>query len=160
MIQMTLLTQKPMTPAKGVVWGAAGFCAFFVAPAIGLPPEIPGIEAAPIGDRQSWWLVAVAGVGCGLLVLFHAPIKFKLLGVVMIVIPYLFEVPHLSGPAFKHEDGAVVEALTHLHQQFIVGSAAANLGFWLVLGGLCTWLSMPKILAAVEDITVAEQENA
>ncbi len=37
-----------LSVSKGVLWGLGGFVAVFVAPAIGLPPEIPGIEAAAL----------------------------------------------------------------------------------------------------------------
>ena len=37
---------------KGVLWGLAGFIAFFAASGMGLPPESPGIEAAPLASRQ------------------------------------------------------------------------------------------------------------
>ena len=40
----------------GLVWGIAGYLVFFVAPALGLPPELPGTHAAPLFDRQLWWV--------------------------------------------------------------------------------------------------------
>src|SRR5260370_42177371 len=40
----------------GLFWGLAGFAAFTIAPGLGLPPEIPGTEAAPLLARQLWWL--------------------------------------------------------------------------------------------------------
>ncbi len=124
---------------KGIIWGAAGFTAFFVAPGIGLPPEIPGIEAAAIESRQLWWVAAVACVGLGLLVAFFAPIKLKLIGVVLMVVPYIAPIPHHEGAAFSHPDPAAVEQLTALHQEFILTSGAANLVFWLVLGVISAW---------------------
>lgn len=33
----------------------AGFAAFTVAPALGLPPELPGMMAADLGPRQARW---------------------------------------------------------------------------------------------------------
>lgn len=136
--QMQGLTRLNLV--KGALWGAAGFVAFFVAPGIGLPPEIPGIEAAPVEHRQTWWALAVFGVGAGLMVLAFAPVKFKALGAVLIALPYLVSAPHLEGPAFTHPDPAAVEALTALHEKFIMMSGISNLVFWLVLGLVSAWV--------------------
>jgi predicted cobalt transporter CbtA len=35
---------------------------------------------------------------------------------------------------FSRDDPAAVEALTQLHQQFVIASSVTNLVFWLVLG--------------------------
>lgn len=124
---------------KGCIWGVAGFLAFFVAPGIGLPPEIPGIEAAVIESRQLWWTITVTGVGVGLLLLFFAPMKLKILGAFSILAPYLMSIPHNDGPAFSHPDPEAVEKLTELHQQFILASGFTNLVFWLALGAISAW---------------------
>ena len=41
-----------LTPRVGIIWGLAGFIAVHFAPAIGLPPELPGSSAADVGARQ------------------------------------------------------------------------------------------------------------
>ena len=135
---------------SGLLWGSAGFLAFFVAPGIGLPPEIPGIEAAAIENRQSWWMITTLCVGAGLLILAYAPLKFKVVSVALFALPYLLEVPHHQGPAFTYPDAEAVTALTQLHQQFIVASGATNLVFWLVLGLLCAWVLKNKVLKDIQ----------
>ena len=40
----------------GVLWGIGGFAAFILAPAVGLPPELPGMMKAELIGRQLWWL--------------------------------------------------------------------------------------------------------
>ena len=47
----------------GLAFGVAGFIAVALAPALGLPPEIPGSGAAELGARQTWWFFAVGGDG-------------------------------------------------------------------------------------------------
>ncbi len=138
-----------LTPLKGVAWGVAAFMAIFVAPAIGLPPEIPGIEAAPVEYRQLWWMFAVVATAAGIAVLAFADIKFKALGLVMIALPHLVGAPHPAGPAFAHSDPGVVEALTQLHQQFIIASTVANLLFWVVLGACCAFAVKRWVLTDV-----------
>lgn len=150
MSQMQLQGLTRLSVLKGLAWGAAGFLAFFVAPGMGLPPEIPGIEAAPVEHRQTWWLFAVVCVGAGLMVLSFVPLKYKGLGAVLVVLPYLVEIPHAQGPVFSHPDAETVEALTQLHQQFIIASGLSSFVFWLVLGGLSAWVLNAWILRGVQ----------
>ncbi len=130
----------------GVMWGAAGFIAFFVAPAIGLPPEIPGVEAAPINNRQAWWILAVVCVGLGLMVLSFARLKYKLAGIALTVLPYTVTITHHDGPMFTHPESVI--ALTQLHQQFIMASGLSNLAFWLALGVCSAWALNGWVLKA------------
>ena len=48
---------------QGILWGIGGFAAASFLPAIGLPPELPGTEAADIIARQAWWLATMAASG-------------------------------------------------------------------------------------------------
>ena len=139
----------------GAAWGVAGFLTFFVAPGLGLPPEIPGINAAPLAQRQLWWVFAVTCVGCGLLTLAYAPIKFKVLGMGLLVLPYIVNIPHIEGPAFTHPDPDVVVALTELHHQFILASGVSNFVFWLVLGITSAWVLNAWVLKGA----YIDQEN-
>src|SRR6476646_81924 len=45
-----------ITWQQGLLWGLAGYASFALAPALGLPPELPGVEAGPIVLRQLWWI--------------------------------------------------------------------------------------------------------
>jgi len=50
---------------RGLLWGLAGFAVFSLAPALGLPPELPGAHAADLAARQAWWVgtaIATAAV--------------------------------------------------------------------------------------------------
>lgn len=151
MSQLQSLGVARLNLAKGALWGIAGFTAFFIAPGIGLPPEIPGIEAEPVAYRQQWWLLAVAGVGLGLLVIAFAPLKFKLLGLVLVALPYVVEIPHHTGPAFTHPDPDVVAALTQLHQDFIITSGVSNFVFWVAMGIVSALLVTRWVLANEPD---------
>lgn len=151
MSQLQLQAITRLTLLKGLAWGVAGFTVFFVAPGIGLPPEIPGIEAKPVEHRQTWWLFTVILVALGLLVIAFAPLKFKALGLVSLALPYLVTIPHHQGPAFAHPDAQAVETLTRLHQEFIVASGMSNLAFWLVLGLASAWLLNAWVLKGVDS---------
>jgi len=146
MSQLQLQGLTKLSPLKGLLWGAAGFIAFFAAPGIGLPPEIPGIEAAPIDNRQGWWTLTVMASGIGLAVLAFAKGYFKLLGPVLIALPFLIGAPHVAGPEFAHPDASAVSTLMELHHQFIIASGVCNLIFWLAIGGLSAWALNRKVL--------------
>lgn len=61
-----------VTARNGIIWGIAGYIAFHFAPAVSLPPELPGVAAADVVDRQIWWFgtvisaaIAMALIGFG-----------------------------------------------------------------------------------------------
>jgi cobalt transporter subunit CbtA len=114
----------------GLVWSAAGYVVFFVAPSLGLPPELPGTAAAPVGERQLWWsLTALATAGGIALLTFGRKWTFALAGLILLAAPQLAGAPQ----PLVHTSMAPPE----LAHAFIVASALANAAFWLVLGG-CT----------------------
>jgi cobalt transporter subunit CbtA len=114
---------------SGVLWGLAGYAIFFVAPSLGLPPEVPGTEAADLKDRQLWWLMAVfdTAIGLWLLVFAKTPLN-KLFGALLLVSPHLIGAPQPE----VHSSAAPVE----LAHTFIAATALANAVFWLALGSL------------------------
>ena len=113
----------------GLLWGGAGYLVFFVAPSVGLPPELPGTESAPLLERQQWWLLTVMATAVGLsLSVFVRKRAFKIIGIVLLLIPHLLGAPQ---PAV-HGSAAPIE----LVQGFIYATAIANAVFWLALGAL------------------------
>ncbi len=140
MSQLHIHDSRPLTVFKGLLWGGAGYAVFFLAPSIGIPPEIPGIEAPPLAERQFWWFSSALCTGAGLLTLFFAAPKCKVIGGAIILIPYIIGVPAHDGALFSHPDPLAVMALTHLHQEFIVASGLSNLLFWITLGALSSCL--------------------
>lgn len=123
------ISGKQVTWRSGLLWGVAGYLVFFVAPSLGLPPEVPGTMAAPLHARQLWWIMTAgmtaAGLGLGVYARHWA---LKLLGLVLLAVPHLIGAPH---PAV-HGSAAPEQ----LAQAFIHATALANALFWLTLGGL------------------------
>jgi cobalt transporter subunit CbtA len=111
----------------GLFWGLAGFAAFTMAPGLGLPPEIPGTEAAPLLGRQLWWLATTVSTGAGLALLaFTRRAPAAALALLLIVLP------HLYGAPLPAEDAAAApEALAH---HFVVAVTVTSLLFWAALG--------------------------
>lgn len=126
-------------PAHGALWGLAGFVAVFAAPALGLPPEIPGAAAAPLEQRQLWWIATVLVTAAGLSLLAFAPGRKRLAGLALLPMPHLFGAPHPDDPVFNQPDPSAVQALESLHTQFIVSTTLTNAVFWALLGAACGW---------------------
>jgi len=116
-----------VTWRTGLFWGLAGFATFTLAPGLGLPPELPGTESAPLLERQLWWTATVAATGGGLaLLIFTQRVLWAVAAVILIVLPHLHGAPQLAESA-----SVVPEVLT---RQFVVGVTVVTFLFWLVLG--------------------------
>jgi len=115
---------------QGVIWGMAGFTIITLAPALGLPPELPGTIAADLSDRQIWWFAAVGSTATGLwLMVFRPGWMFSLLGIAALALPHLVGAPHPESIG-----GAVPPELA---SHFVAASLVTSAIFWAMLG----WLS-------------------
>jgi cobalt transporter subunit CbtA len=114
---------------EGIVWGLGGFAAFSLAPALGLPPELPGTLAAPLAQRQWWWLLTALSTAGGLaLLVFAGGRAWKLLGAALLALPHLIGAPHpLQGGG---------SAPAEMRRAFVFASLLSSALLWLVLGGL------------------------
>jgi cobalt transporter subunit CbtA len=120
----------PMDYRRGIEWGLAGFAVFSLAPALGLPPELPGMDTADLLTRQTWWLGTVVATGGGLgLVILQRRLWARLAGIVLITTPHIIGAPHPATLA------SAVPA--ELAAQFAIASLVTAALFWIVLGGLC-----------------------
>jgi cobalt transporter subunit CbtA len=118
---------------KGLYWGLAAFATFTLAPGLGLPPEVPGTSAAPLLDRQIWWVATAVATGGGLAAIFLGRrTTWVIAGIALIVLPHLVGAPQPTAPA-----SAAPESLAH---QFIVVAVGTSLLFWLALGSLTGFL--------------------
>lgn len=112
---------------QGIFWGLAGFTVFILAPDLGLPPNMPGMPAADLLPRQSWWIATALATAAGLaLVVFRKGAVASVVGVALILLPHLIGAPQPVDPTT-----AVPEAL---HREFITAATLASLVFWVVLG--------------------------
>lgn len=114
---------------SGLLWGAAGYAVFFLAPSIGLPPELPGTAAAPVAARQGWWIATAMSTATALAMLaFGRHWALKLAAIALLVVPHLVGAPQ----PLVHASVAP----EHLQRSFVYATALANGVFWLVLGAL------------------------
>ncbi len=88
---------RTVSAGEGLLWGLAGFAAFQLAPAMGLPPELPGSVSADLGARQAWWLGTVIATGGGLaLVGYGRTALTAALGGALLAAPHVIGAPHLD----------------------------------------------------------------
>ncbi|WP_102108600.1 CbtA family protein [Oceaniglobus roseus] len=117
-----------ITPRAGLVWGLCGFVAVQLAPAFGLPPELPGTVAAELRPRQLWWagtiLATAAGLGCIAFGRGWVPVA----GILLILLPQAIGAPQL--------DTYFGAAPPELAAAFATRSLGAALAGWTLLGGL------------------------
>ncbi len=111
----------------GLIWGLAGFVVFHFAPGLTLAPEVPGVAAADVGERQIWWLATVGTAAIAVWLIAFGRTWVAWGGaIVLLVAPHLIGAPQpesFSGPV-PTELGALFAA-----RAFGVGMAA-----WVLLG--------------------------
>ncbi len=111
----------------GLAFGIAGFIAVALAPALGLPPEIPGGGAAALEPRQLWWFFAVVCTAVGIAgLVLSKTVWLQIGGVVLIALPHIVGAPH------PHEYVSTAPAALAGH--FAATSLAVTAIFWAVLG--------------------------
>jgi cobalt transporter subunit CbtA len=123
-----ILVGRPLDLRTGLLWGLAGFVVFAAAPALGLPPEVPGMAGAELGARQAWWLGTAAATAASIAVAAFAPPRLKALAVLLLIAPHAIGAPHVAAGAESAGVPAEVAA------QFVAASLVSALLFWLALG--------------------------
>jgi cobalt transporter subunit CbtA len=112
---LSVLLGVPITAANGFVWGMCGFLAFSLAPATGLPPELPGMPAAELNARIILWLALVQ----------RGPWAIAV-GLVLAVLPHVVGAPQ----APDHESALSASLST----RFVASSLAINGFMWAMIG--------------------------
>lgn len=126
------LSGRPVDAKRGLLWGLAGFLAASLAPALGLPPALPGVPEADLAARQIWWLGTVAASAAALALLAFGPRPWlRLLGLPLLALPHLIGAPRAPEP--------LPAALAELAPRFIAATLLCNLAFWLLLGAVSGW---------------------
>ena len=129
LVAAVTLSGRHVDPGRGVLWGLAGFAVFTLAPALGLPPELPGMAAADLGARQTWWIGTVISTTGGLaLIVFARHRLLKGLGVALLLAPHAVGAPHPG------QFGGKVPG--ELAAEFAVASLFTAALFWTALGGI------------------------
>ncbi|HBZ44776.1 MAG TPA: hypothetical protein DEO85_12110 [Maritimibacter sp.] len=116
-----------LTPRKGLLWGMAGFIVVQLAPALGLPPELPGTIGAEILPRQIWWAgtILASAVGLGLIA-FGQGALLAVVGALLMLLPHAIGAPHL--------DTYFGVSAPELSAEFATRSLGVAAAGWVLLG--------------------------
>ena len=129
LLGLMVLDGGAITARRALPWGAGAFLALALAPAIGLPPELPGMPAADLAERQIWWLATVIATAFGLWTIFcrGGPASI-VLGVLVIVLPHVVGVPQ----PVSHDS----DVPAGLAAQFVASSLAGSLILWIIVSSV------------------------
>jgi len=129
LLGLMILERGAITARRALPWGAGAFLALALAPAVGLPPELPGMPAADLAERQIWWLATVLATAFGLwTMLCRGGSAAIVLGLLAIVLPHVVGAPQ----PVSHET-AVPAGLA---AQFVAVSLAGSLILWIVVSSI------------------------
>ncbi|NRG16244.1 CbtA family protein [Rhizobiales bacterium] len=139
LVACLFLSGRAINAGTGALWGAAGFAAFSLAPFFGLPPELPGMTAPDLVDRQIWWVGTALSTSIGIaLVAFSVRGLSRWAGIAagtfFILAPHAVGAPELSGHA------ATSNVPAHLSAKFAVASLVHGAVLWVLLGVVAGWL--------------------
>lgn len=148
--------RRGATPAPlrlAFVVAAAGWLSLHLWPSLGLPAEVPGMDAASLGSRQGWWLLAAgcAALACASAAWLRTRWRW-LAAAAWLAVPFVWGAPQFAGDPAA---GFSADAQAQLHELgahfvWITGSIALTL--WAGLGAGCglvfqRWLQ-PLMVAA------------
>ena len=124
-------------PLAGFV-AAAGWLSFYLWPRLGLPPEVPGMDAAALQARQLWSMLAIGSgaAACALVGFGTASWRWPAAAVVL-ALPFVLGAPHLQGDPLASYSSEAHAALEQLLQQFSLATTWVALSFWLSMGLAC-----------------------
>ncbi len=133
-------------PAVGTVRlalavAAAGWLSLHLWPSLGLPAEIPGMEAAALRARQAWWLLAAAGAAgaCAALALGSGRWRW-LAAALLLALPFAVGAPQPAGDPLAGFSGDARARLEQLARDFLWATTWVSLSFWASLGGIGGWV--------------------
>ncbi len=121
-----------ITPKNALAWGLSGFLAFSLMPAIGLPPDLPGMAGAALEARQAWWVSTALATGAAVLI-------FAKLGnpAGAVIALALLLAPHIVGAPQPPAIPSDVPA--RLATAYAANTLFSSLAFWLMLTAIYGW---------------------
>lgn len=128
-----LVAGSPIDARRALGWAAAGFVVTGLAPALGLPPELPGMVAADLAQRQVWWIATAVATAVALwLILRTRGLALPALGLAILLVPHIIGAPH---PAAEEASRVPAE----LASRFASASLVVHAALWALTGALVGW---------------------
>lgn len=114
---------------------AAGWLSFHFWPSLGLHAEIPGMDAARLGSRQGWWVLAAGGaaLACASVALMRSPLRWAA-AAGWLALPFVVGAPHIVADPLAGFTGEAQAALRQLGGEFIWATTWLSLSFWVSMG--------------------------
>lgn len=130
-------TAVPSLPL-GLLVAAAGWLSFHFWPSLGLLAEIPGMDAARLGSRQGWWLLAAgsAALACASLAGMRGRLRW-VAAPAWLALPFVVGAPNITADPLAGFGGAAQLQLRELGAQFIWATTWVSLAFWASTGLVC-----------------------
>ena len=118
-----------------LVTAAAGWLVFHFWPSIGLHAEIPGMDAARLGSRQGWWILAAvsAALACASVAGLKSHLRW-LLAAALLALPYVVGAPHITADPLAGFQGEAQAVLRDLGTQFVWATTWVSISFWACMG--------------------------
>ena len=138
LVAVYLLRRKSVNIKSGIFWGIVGFIVFSLAPSLGLPPELPGMSAAALGERQFWWIFTVILTAFGIGIITESKsIPPKILAIIFLVLP------HIIGAPNPHLFENIIP--TELSSQFFISSLLTSALFWILVGAFSGYFFQRRV---------------
>ena len=123
------LAGEKINTRHGALWGLAAFACVSLVPALGLPPQPPGVAVADLHQRQLWWAgtVIATAVGVWLIAGRRRTWLLRSCGALCLLLPHLIGAPAATGET---------RVPAELVRRFSIASVATSGIFWLLAGTL------------------------
>lgn len=129
LLALMLASGITITVRQAALWGIGAFFATGLAPAIGLPPELPGAVGADLTSRQLWWVSTAVTTSAGIWLMFrHATVATIAIGIALLALPHVIGAP--QSPSLT----SLVPA--ELAGRFTAASLGVHAVMWLLTGAL------------------------
>lgn len=123
---VSVMFNLPITFANALYWAFGGFAAFALAPALGLPPGMPGMPVADTLARQIWWFGAALSTGAAFVLVAKVRSPWALaLAIGLVLLPHF-----VPAPVVPDDPTGVPPRLTAEFVSVVLFNAAL---FWVAL---------------------------
>ena len=114
---------------------ATGWLSLHLWPSLGLPAEVPGMEAADLHLRQLWWLLASGSAlsACALVAFGSKPWRWAA-AAAWLALPFVIGAPQLVGDPLGAFSGEAHQRLQVLGRDFVLATHVSASLFWLSMG--------------------------
>jgi len=135
---------------------AAGWLSLHLWPALGLPAEVPGMQAGALHARQAWWVFAALSAALACAVLSVATSRWRWLAAVgLLALPVVVGAPHVAGDPLAAFSGEAHARLESLGRDFVWATHWVALSFWASMAPVAgllfgRWIE-PALLSALRS---------